>query len=78
MEPYDPDDMELADTHIYRLMVLTKAKDLKVLEETTRYMLSAPAYSPDGKQLCYLQVPLLTQEQKDQWEKTSKVEPKRI
>jgi len=78
MEPYDPDDMELVDTHVYRLMVLTKAKDLKVIEETTQYMLSAPAYSPDGKQLCYLRVPLLTQKQAEILKKTEPVKPKEI
>jgi WD40 repeat protein len=78
MEPYDPDDMVIADTNVYRLMVLTKAKDLKVIEETSKFMLSAPAYSPDGKQLCYLRVPLLSQEQAELLKKTEPIKPKEI
>ena len=78
MEPYDPDDMEITDTHLYRLIVLTKAKDLKVIEETSTFMLSAPAYSPDGKQLCYLRIPLLSQEQAEILKNTEPVKPKEI
>ena len=78
MEPYDPDDMKIADTHVYRLMVLTKARDLKVIEETSKFMLSAPAYSPDGKQLCYLRIPLLTKEQAELLKKTEPIKPKEI
>jgi hypothetical protein len=78
MEPYDPDDMEIIDTHVYRLMVLTKAKKLKVIEETSKFMLSAPAYSPDGKQLCYLRVPLLSKEQAETLKKTEPVKRKEI
>lgn len=62
MEPYDTENLLLAGTHAYRLMVLTDQKDLRVVEETADHMLSGPAYSPDGKQLCYLRIPLLTKE----------------
>ena len=38
-------------------------KTVRVLEETTERMLTGPAYSPDGKDLCYLRVPLWSREQ---------------
>jgi hypothetical protein len=61
MEPYESgDDVMLLGTHAYRLMILTDGQRLRVVEETTGYMLSAPAYSPDGQQLCYFRIPLLT------------------
>ncbi len=78
MEPYDPDDMIITDTNVYRLMVLTKARELKVVEETSKFMLSAPAYSPDGKQLCYLRVPLLSQEQAELLKNTEPLKHKEI
>ncbi len=78
MEPYDPDDMEIADTNLYRLMVLTKGKELKVVEETSKFMLSAPAYSPDGKQLCYLRVPLLSKEQANLLKNTEPIKHQKI
>ncbi len=62
MEPYDTEKLLLAGTHAYRLMVLTDQKELRVVEETVDHMLSGPAYSADGKQLCYLRIPLLTKE----------------
>ncbi len=60
MEPYDDEALELAGTRVYRLMVLSEGKKLRVLEETTDFMLTAPGYSPDGKYLCYARIPLLT------------------
>jgi dipeptidyl aminopeptidase/acylaminoacyl peptidase len=44
----------------YRVMVLTGRDTLRTVETSTTHMLSAPAYSPDGKRLCYLRVPLPT------------------
>jgi hypothetical protein len=66
MEPYGGgDDIALAGTHVYRLMVLSEGKPVRTLEETTRYMLTAPAWSPDGKHIAYLRVLLLEKEQQD-------------
>jgi len=48
----------------YRLMVLSKRKKLKVLEDARESMLSAPVFSPDGKRLCYLRLPLPTEQEK--------------
>jgi len=62
MEPYELDNLQRAGDHAFRLMVLTDQQDLKVIEETDKFLLSAPAFSPDGKSLCYLRVPLLTEE----------------
>jgi len=66
MEPYGGgDDIDLAGTHVYRLMVLSEGKTVRTLEETTRYMLTAPAWSPDGKHIAYLRILLLEKEQQD-------------
>jgi hypothetical protein len=66
MEPYGGgDDIALAGTHVYRLMVLSEGKTVRTLEETTRYMLTAPAWSPDGKRVAYLRILLLEKEQHD-------------
>lgn len=66
MEPYGAgDDIPLAGTHVYRLMVLSEGKPVRVLEETSRYMLTAPAWSPDGKRVAYLRILLLEKEQQD-------------
>ena len=62
MEPYgDGDDVLLAGKHVYRLMVISEGKKLRTLEETTSEMLSAPAFSADGKYLCYLRIRLVTE-----------------
>ena len=42
---------------IFRLMVLSNGNDLRTVEETSKFILTGPAYSPDGKQLCYLRLP---------------------
>jgi dipeptidyl aminopeptidase/acylaminoacyl peptidase len=66
MEPYGTgDDLNLAGTHVYRLMVLSEGKPPRVLEETTQYMLSAPAWSPDGRRLAYLRMLLPDRPQRD-------------
>lgn len=59
MEPYGGDDLAIAGTHAFRLMVVSKEKKLRVIEQTTSHMLTGPAYSPDGKSLCYLRIRLL-------------------
>ena len=51
---------EVRGAAAYRLMILTERKTLRLLERTDRHMLSGPAYSPDGRRLCYLRVPLPT------------------
>ncbi|MDP6380835.1 MAG: hypothetical protein QF662_05785, partial [Phycisphaerae bacterium] len=79
MEPYGEgeDDASLAGTRIYRLMVLSDKKNLRIVEETSENMLTAPAYRPDGKQYCYLRIPLLTPEAKKHMEEKQKeVQPK--
>lgn len=62
MTPYDGDDLHLTGKHTYRLAVLSQPGRVKIIEETDRHMLSAPAYSPDGKYLACLRVPLLSPE----------------
>jgi len=43
---------------ICRLFVLPQGeRTLRVVEETAEHVLCAPAYSPDGKSLCYLRLP---------------------
>lgn len=62
MEPYDVKGICVAGPRAYRLMTVKDGKDLKVIEQTTDYMLTAPAYSPDGKRLAYLRIPLCPNE----------------
>lgn len=61
VEPYGPEKVALTGTHVYRLMILTETKPLRTLEETSAEMLCAPAWSPDGKQVAYLRIPLFTE-----------------
>ncbi|OPX22516.1 MAG: hypothetical protein B1H04_04910 [Planctomycetales bacterium 4484_123] len=63
MEPFDFEHLEVKGSRLYRLMVVTDAKKLRIIEQSTEYMISAPAYSPDGKRLCYLRVPLYSKKQ---------------
>jgi hypothetical protein len=70
MEPYEQADVGLPGPTAYRLMVLSDAKDLRVLEETVDCLLTAPAFSPDGKRICYLRVPLPTA---SQWQRIQEV-----
>jgi len=66
MEPYAADHGDnLPGAQTYRLMVLAGGKDLRVLEETSAAMLTAPAWSPDGKRIAYLRIPLLTEAQRE-------------
>ena len=63
MAPYGHEDLHLIGKHVYRLIVVSNGKRARIIERTDKHMLSAPAWSPDGQQLCYLRVPLLTQQQ---------------
>ncbi len=67
MEPYGLKEGFTVGTNAFRLMVLTDFDELTVVEETTSHMLSAPAFSPDGERICYLRIPLLTEEQLEQF-----------
>lgn len=63
MEPFGVEQVSRKGSHVYRLMVVKGGRRLRVMEEATDHMLSAPAYSPDGKQLCYLRIQLFTEQQ---------------
>lgn len=69
VEPWDPEKLPLAGERAYRLMIL-KGDAIRVVEQTTEYMLTAPAYSPDGRRLCYLRVPMFTREAAERAEET--------
>ncbi len=56
----EQDDASIAGACVYQLMVISKAMDLRVLEQTTTHMLTGPAWSPDAKHIAYLRIPLLT------------------
>jgi hypothetical protein len=61
MEPCGGDEpMWVAGPQAYRLMVLAGGTKLRVVEGTTDEMLCAPAFTPDGKRLCYLRIALLS------------------
>jgi len=73
MEPSGADkDLAIAGAHCYRLMVLRDFKKIEVIEQTTDHMLTAPAWSPDGKRICYLRIPLMTREELKKFKKTIK------
>jgi hypothetical protein len=57
-------DVALAGARTYRLMLLRhRQKSMEVLEETSDQMLSGPAFSPDGRELCYFRLPLFDRQQ---------------
>ena len=56
-------DAHLAGARVFRMMVLSDGKHIRAVEQTDRHLLTAPAYSPNGQQLCYFRVPLLTEKQ---------------
>ena len=62
MEPYDAKGEILPQAGLitFRLMVVSGARQLRIIEETRDAMLTAPAYSPDGQRLAYLRIPLFT------------------
>ena len=72
MEPYDAKGEALprAGLVTFRLMVVSGARQLRVIEETRDAMLTAPAYSPDGQRLAYLRVPLFTEAQLEKIKQT--------
>ena len=61
LTPYDGDALHLAGKHTCRLLIAREGAAVKVVERTDRHMLSAPAYSGDGKHLAYLRIPLLSE-----------------
>lgn len=66
MDPYGGkgESIPLRGARVYRLMVLPAGADQpRVLEESSDWMISAPAYSPDGTKVAYLRIPLLTAEE---------------
>ena len=62
LEPYSQDDILVAGTHASRLMVVAQDERPRVIESTVDNLLAGPVYSPDGKRLCYLRIPLLSAE----------------
>lgn len=60
MEPYEQETELLAGMAVFRLMVRPEGRPPRVVETTTTDILSAPAFRPDGKQYCYLRIPLLS------------------
>ena len=66
-------DVHMVGPHLYRLLVVTDQKDLRLVEETTKELLTAPAWSADGKRLAYLRIPLLANQQEaEELEKATK------
>ncbi len=62
MDPYGgQDELVVRGERLYRLMTVADER-VRVLEETHDYMLTGPSWSPDGKRLVYLRVPLLSKE----------------
>jgi len=67
-DPFPTDKLHLAGPHAFRLMIL-QDKKFRVLETTTQAMLTGPGYSDDGKQLCYLRIPLMKKKDLLRWRK---------
>ena len=65
VSPYDLNDLHVRGRHGFRLIVASGPDRVSVVEETDRYMLTAPAYSPDGKYLAYFRIPLLSENQRE-------------
>jgi hypothetical protein len=64
MDPLgDLDKQPLPGEHAFRLMVLGQDRKIRALEQSVDDMLTGPGFSPDGKRLCYVRVPLRTAEQ---------------
>lgn len=53
----------LSGPQAFRVMILSQEKHPRVLEERTDTLLTAAGYSTDGKRICYLRIPLLSEEQ---------------
>jgi hypothetical protein len=65
IEPYpdEQEDWKNRARSTYRVLSLEDGRTLRVIEETADALLTAPGWSPDGKELCYLRIPLLTDEE---------------
>jgi len=57
--------VHLVAERTFRLMMLADGKTVRQIEQTDSHLLTGPAYSPDGKHICYFRIPLLTKEQAD-------------
>jgi len=68
MDPYDEGDIGKAGGFLYRVMILTTDRELRVVESTRTHMLSGPGYSADGTRIAYLRVPLLTKADEERLE----------
>lgn len=62
--PYNLPTLADKGKQVYRVMILPAGGESITIEETTDHMLSAPAWSPDGKTLAYLRIPLLTEDER--------------
>ncbi len=62
--PYNLPSLADKGKQVYRVMILPAGADPVTVEETTDHMLSGPAWSPDGKTLAYLRIPLLTEDER--------------
>jgi len=79
MDPYNTLDgndpsVALRGTHQYSLRVLPAGADApRVLEESRDWIITAPAFSPDGQRVAYLRIPLLAAADMDELERLLKV-----
>jgi hypothetical protein len=59
MEPLgDLKEELLPGEHAFRLMTVSQDRKVRVLEQSVNDMLTAPGFSPDGKRICYVRIPL--------------------
>jgi len=62
MEPYDEENIGKADGFVFRMLILSADRELRVVESSRTHLLSGPGYSADGARIAYLRVPLLTKD----------------
>jgi hypothetical protein len=73
MEPLgDLKEQPRPGEHAFRLMTVSQDRKVRVLEESVNDMLTAPGFSPDGRRLCYVRVPLRSASQLAAVEETAR------
>ncbi len=71
VEPLQTNAAFLAGPQAFRLMTVADHHRLRIIEERTDAMLTAPAYSPDGRRIAYLRFPLQSAAQQERESRTA-------
>lgn len=68
MDPYHEEDIGKAGGFLFRMMILSEDRELRVVEASQTHLLSGPGYSADGARIAYLRAPLLTKADEERFE----------